>query len=391
MNILIMARDYKPLTGGIAEYTHRLTLELHRSGDRVRVLSQTRPDAEEFDAAVPFPVVRANFSRYGEWGPIALIPRENALMRAYLQSPPDVVICNSLGREAQACRRFCRFHFIPFVLFTYGREITRLQHFIQAHERPRYTHVMGYILRHADAVVTISRYTRDCLLELHVDPGRIALVPPGIDPDDRTPPAGLTRFALPADPAAPVLLTVARLVERKGVDTVLAALPDIVRHAPDLVYVIAGEGPAAEELAAQAQVLGIERHVLFTGRVSEGEKSALLDRANIFIMPNRRLADGDVEGFGIVFLEAGLHGKPVIGGASGGAVDAIDHGVTGLLVQPDAPDALRDAVITLLDAPDLAARMGAAGARRAREEFAWNRSGALLRARLLQLTGTEGE
>ena len=129
--------------------------------------------------------------------------------------------------------------------------------------------------------------------------------------------------------------------------------------------------------------------MVLTGGVTEAEKSALLTRAALFVMPDRQLADGDVEGFGIVFLEANLFAKPVIGGDSGGAVDAIAHGSSGLLVEPDAPDALAAAIITLLEAPDLAARLGRQGAQRAQTEFSWSGSGAALRTCLLELVADQ--
>ncbi len=388
MRILIVARDYKPLTGGIAEYTHQLAHQLHAAGDGVTVLAQTRPASAAHDAACAYAVKRVDFSRLGERGPLALLQRLQLLQRAVERLQPEVVICNVLGREAQAVRLVCRRHGLPYVIFAYGREIVRLRLLTKNGKAARYTRTMNAVLREATCVVAISSYTQAQLLALNVAPAAIHLVRPGIDATEQTPPGTLARLNLPrawSTQATPVILTLARLVERKGIDTVVAALPQVLRRFPTLLYVIAGDGPLATQLADQVRIAGLGEHVVLTGSVTEAEKSALLTRADLFVMPNRQLADGDVEGFGIVFLEANLFARPVIGGDSGGARDAIAHGVSGLLVEPDAPDALAAAIIALLEAPELAARLGQQGADRAQTAFDWSSSGAALRACLLDL------
>lgn len=392
MQILIIARDYKPLTGGIAEYTHQLAHQLHAAGDSVTVLAQIRPASAAQDAACGYAVERVDFSQLGERGPLALLQRLQLLQRAVQRLQPEIVICNVLGREAQAVRLVCRRHALPYVIFAYGREITRLRLLVEQAEAARYTRAMNAVLRDAARVVAISSYTHEQLLALNVAPAAIHLVRPGIDTAGRIPPGTLARLNLPPAweaPATPVILTLARLVERKGIDTVVAALPQVLRRFPTLLYVIAGDGPLAAQLAEQVHAVGLDEHVVLTGGVTEAEKSALLARADLFVMPNRQLDDGDVEGFGIVFLEANLFAKPVIGGDSGGARDAIAHGSSGLLVKPDAPDALAAAIITLLEAPDLAARLGRQGAQRAQTEFNWSDSGAALRTCLLELVANQ--
>jgi phosphatidylinositol alpha-1,6-mannosyltransferase len=160
-----------------------------------------------------------------------------------------------------------------------------------------------------------------------------------------------------------VMLTVARLVPRKGIDVTLRTLALIAAEYPDLVYVVAGEGPMRAELETLAQQLGVEDRVLFLGRV---ENLAVWYHAcDLFVMPNRQMPDGEREGYGIVFAEAGFAGKPVIGGLSGGAVDAIEDGVTGLLVDPTAPTAVAGAIRQLLHDPACAKVMGEAGRERA--------------------------
>jgi phosphatidylinositol alpha-1,6-mannosyltransferase len=231
-------------------------------------------------------------------------------------------------------------------------------------------------LGEADRVVTISRYTEENLVQLGVDQSRIAMIYPGVDleafyPDPAAGRAVRARHRL--SDRQPVLLTVARLIPRKGNDRVIEALPAMLERVPDLVYLIVGTGPGENWLRAYAQEKGVADRVIFAGRVSDEELSAYYNAANVFIMPNRK-EGADVEGFGIVFLEANACGKPVIGGRSGGAVDAVAHGESGYLVDPCSPPDIAEAAIRLLTDPGLAERMGERGRERAQREFSWERT-----------------
>ena len=197
MQILIIARDYKPLTGGIAEYTHQLAHQLHAAGDSVTVLAQIRPASAAQDAACGYAVERVDFSQLGERGPLALLQRLQLLQRAVQRLQPEIVICNVLGREAQAVRLVCRRHALPYVIFAYGREITRLRLLVEQGEAARYTRAMNAVLRDAARVVAISSYTHEQLLALNVAPAAIHLVRPGIDTAGRIPPGTLARLNLP--------------------------------------------------------------------------------------------------------------------------------------------------------------------------------------------------
>src|SRR6185437_14744937 len=110
---------------------------------------------------------------------------------------------------------------------------------------------------------------------------------------------------------------------RKGVDLAIRALSALGPSAADVRYVIAGAGPEEAQLRALADHLGVAERVVFAGAVSDPEKVALMAECSIFVLPTRKV-DGDVEGFGIVFLEAGWHGKPVIGGHNGGVPEAVE-------------------------------------------------------------------
>lgn len=183
-----------------------------------------------------------------------------------------------------------------------------------------------------------------------------------------------------------ILLSVGRLVERKGFDKVIEALPEIAGAVENLVYVIVGEGPDRQRLGQK--ITKSQNHknikikdrennnpkIIFTGEVSEDEKLTWLELCDVFIMPARESRD-DVEGFGIVYLEAGMADKPVVAGKSGGASEAVVDGQTGILIDPERTEEVAGAVIKLLKDGELRKEMGENGRGRAEKYFNWGISG----------------
>jgi len=165
-----------------------------------------------------------------------------------------------------------------------------------------------------------------------------------------------------------VILTVGNLVERKGHDVVLKSLPKVLKEVPNTVYLIVGDGEQKQNLKELVDELGLGEQVIFTGRVPEKELPQYYNACDVFIMPSREIGS-DIEGFGIVFLEAGACSKPVIGGRSGGIIDAVEDGVSGILVDPTNVDEISQTLITLLTDDELARRLGRQGRKRVEEDF----------------------
>jgi phosphatidylinositol alpha-1,6-mannosyltransferase len=145
-----------------------------------------------------------------------------------------------------------------------------------------------------------------------------------------------------------IVLSVGRLIPRKGFDRMLTAFPGILRRHPDAHYLVVGDGPYRADLERIARELEIEHCVTFAGDVPDSELVEHYSLCEIFAMPNREMPNGDTEGFGLVFLEANACGKPVIAGLAGGTADAVTCGVNGLSVDGDSPAAITDAVDRLL-------------------------------------------
>jgi phosphatidylinositol alpha-1,6-mannosyltransferase len=168
-----------------------------------------------------------------------------------------------------------------------------------------------------------------------------------------------------------VLLSVGRLTRRKGHDHVLYALARLKRR--DLAYVVLSDGELESELHAMTRDLGLEDIVKFVGPVDARELPRYYAAADVFVLANRTLADGDVEGFGLVFLEASAAGLPVLAGRSGGVPDAVNEGVSGLLVDGSVGE-IAHALERLVDDPALRRRLGHDGRQWVRERFSWERA-----------------
>ncbi len=166
------------------------------------------------------------------------------------------------------------------------------------------------------------------------------------------------------------MLTIARLDPYKGVDTVLRAVAKLKERLPNIRYDVVGDGGDRKRLHGMADELGLKEHVRFRGLVSEEEKAELLRSADVFVLPNRR-EPGEVEGFGIVFVEAGAFAVPSIAGGDGGTSSALVDGQTGLIVDGSSEHAVMEALSRLLEDRQLAGRMGVAAHKRFWAEFAW--------------------
>ena len=226
-------------------------------------------------------------------------------------------------------------------------------------------------LRRATLVVAPSRDTANHVSsQQHVAHNRIRMIPWALDPEFETLLARTSTNSLPVNfPPGRVILTVGRWLssERyKGMDTLITSLPRLLMKFPDLNLVAVGEGDDREWLEHMAEKNGVRRHIHFYSGISYEELSACYGACELFALPSRG------EGFGLVYLEAMARGKPVIGGAHGGAPEVIDDGTTGYLVQHGDPVQLATSIETLLENPTLAKQMGARGKQRVENEFRFN-------------------
>jgi phosphatidylinositol alpha-1,6-mannosyltransferase len=226
----------------------------------------------------------------------------------------------------------------------------------------------------ADVLTTISRYTRSRVAAAFGPRAALEVLPAGIDTERFRPdPAARTelrgRYRI-GD--APLVVCVSRLVARKGQDTLIRALPLVRQRVPGARLLLVGDGPARDRLQRLAMAAGVDEHVVFAGSVPEAELPAHHAVGDVFALLCRTRGGGlDVEGLGIVLLEAAAAGLPVVAGDSGGAPETVREGRTGHVVDGRDVAAVASAVAGLLSDPDRAQAMGAAGRAWMRQEWTW--------------------
>ncbi|MBU4455556.1 glycosyltransferase family 4 protein [Patescibacteria group bacterium] len=277
----------------------------------------------------------------------------------------------------------------PYSVFLHGMDFTF------ACRTARKKMLAKKILTKAENIICGNSYTAKLVGDFlnNEQSGKITVVNPGIDSHETCLPRcaergrGNTEHACPAARSAAggtriknqynlggkmVLLTVGRLVKRKGFDKVIEAMPKVLKEAPNLIYVILGNGQEITNYKLQITNLSLEKNVIIITDADDEEKNCWYNLCDIFIMPARTIGD-DFEGFGIVYLEANLAGKPVIAGDSGGVRDAVVNGVNGLLVNPENTNEIADAVIKLARDENLRKKLGEQGRDRAVKEFNWEK------------------
>jgi phosphatidyl-myo-inositol dimannoside synthase len=343
---LLVTPDFPPAFGGIQRLMHQLAVHLERFETRVVALGGE--GAAAFDRGEALSIVRAGgHELIGHPGAIAAL-NARALVEA-LRFRPHVVLSGHIY-TSPAALAIKRVLWAPYVQYLYGREVII---------RPRLTRAG---LRGAAAVIAVSSYTRRLALEHGATVERVHRIPPGIDLADGP---SLRRSE------TPTVVTIGRLEQRyKGHDVLIRALPLVRSRVSDARLVVIGNGPMQPVYESLARSLRLDGGVEFVGALDDAGRDGALDRANVFAMTSRLPLDHGGEGFGIVYLEAAAHGLPAVAGNVAGAVDAVVHGETGLLVDPSDHVAVADALTTLLTSPETAERLGRAGAERARE-FAW--------------------
>jgi phosphatidylinositol alpha-1,6-mannosyltransferase len=371
--VLLVTNDFPPRVGGVQQYLWNLVRLL--PPDRVAVIAPNWPGWRRHDAGLAFPVHR--WPSTFLWPTVDLGRRVRSLVREHRAEVvvfghglPLPLLAATVAREG-----------LPYVVMTHGAEVWLAR-------SPGLGAAFRRVCRGARAVTAVSEYTARLLRPSVPADVPLEVVPPGVDAHRFSPRVDGTpvreRLGLAR---APVVMCVSRLVPRKGQDVLIAGMGLVRSLAPEAALLLVGEGPHRPvlERAARAAPPG---SVVFAGQVSDDELPAFYAACDVFAMPCRsRWAGLEVEGFGIVFLEAAAAGKAVVAGRSGGAPEAVADEDTGLLVEGAEPKAVALAVGRLLVDQWVATRMGAAGRVRVERGFTWARQAAGLAGILSRATG----
>ncbi|MFH1996221.1 MAG: glycosyltransferase family 4 protein [Candidatus Omnitrophota bacterium] len=358
------------MTSGIS--TQLFNTWKHLPPEKVVILAPKLEGAEETDLKLPMKVIRRRFSVSNT----SLLARvTKSLLLPFFVYPIvrrygiSRIICGtpvSAGFCGLVMKKFFR---IPYVVYVYGGEIEKYSKF-----KPSLS-LIRCILLNAVAVVANSRYSASEFIDgFKIHEGKFLIVHPGVD-TERFKPGPRPLFLLDryGMKGKKVLVTVARLAERKGHDMVIRALKSIIGKFPEVVYLIVGGGSYREKLESLVKKLELTDNVIFTGVVPDNELPAHYQLSEIYVMPNRETKGAleAIEGFGISFIEAGACGKAVVGGRSGGVEDAVVDGVTGILVDPSSEWEVAESIMRLLRENDLRIKLGENGRKRAEDIFQW--------------------
>ncbi|WP_158287665.1 glycosyltransferase family 4 protein [Falsiroseomonas bella] len=374
---LLVCHTFPPLIGGSAGVYAALA---RHAGGAIAVLTSARdaatgrewPGWRALDAAAPYPIRRLPLVR----PPLAAAAPRNRLLRQVAWGAAALRLALVVAREAQRHRAdavcICDDEtvgwLVPFVrrvlrrralIYCHGDDLVQADAAARAKRRRWFDE--------ADCIIAAGRFPAARLAGAYgVPPARIGVVPNGVDLDRFRP--------LPPDPARRaalglaerrVILAPSRLVPRKGVDRLIAAMPAIRAAHPEAILLVAGDGPQRAELEALAQACGGAESVRFAGAIPAEDMPALYALADFVALPNRA-EPGESDGTPLVFLEANACGRPVIGGRAGGTAEAVTDGRNGLLVDGEDSGAIAAAALRLLDDPAFAARLAAGGLEAAR-------------------------
>ena len=364
---LVVTNDFPPRQGGIQSFVHQLLVR--QPADSVVVYASDHEGSAAFDTAQPFPVLRHPTG--------LLVPTPGARRRvtdALREHDCTAVWFGAaapLGLLAPALRRAGAER---VVATTHGHEAGWAQ-------LPAARSALRRIADGCDVVTYLGAYTRGKLAPAMAGRTDLVQLAPGVDIETFGPsndPSPVRRSHDLGD--RPTIVCVSRLVPRKGQDRLIDALPAVRSAVPDVVLLIVGDGPYRADLTRRAQDAGVADAVVFTGGVPHADLPAHYAAGDVFAMPCRTRRRGlDVEGLGIVFLEASATGLPVVAGDSGGAPDAVRDGETGYVVDGRDVSAVAARLVTLLQDAPLRARLGAAGRAWVERDWQWDAIAARLR------------
>jgi phosphatidylinositol alpha-1,6-mannosyltransferase len=340
-------------------------------GKEIHIVTADVPGAREFDRDHPNTVHRLKLKRVPWLRPESLVMYTKLVLKSATLAATHRFQAIFAGRvlpEGLVAWAIGRLTGRPVLVYAHGEELT-------GWGRGRKFRASCFVLRRADAVLSNSDFTRDTLVDLlGVEPGRIALTYPTVDEARFRPnlPAGDLRDSIGVGADRKLILSVGRIMLRKGFDNVIRALPALVERGIDAHYAVIGIGSHLEHLRNLAREIGVEDRVHLLGHVSYEDLPRWYCAADVFAMPNRDIG-GDTEGFGLVFLEAASAGRPSLAGIAGGTGSAVVDGVTGIRVDGERVDAIAEGLARLLTDRETAEQMGRNGRARVLEYYTHQR------------------
>jgi phosphatidylinositol alpha-1,6-mannosyltransferase len=359
----LITNDLGPRAGGIESFVLGLLERL--DANSVVILTSSQSKSKEFDQEL--------FEKYGA---IVIRDRSKILLPTPRIARKAVQIMNmyqattiwfgAAAPLALLAKRLRKAGATNIVALTHGHEVWWAK-------IPLFKGAITKISKNVDSLTYLGEFTKNAMLPTIKDQSKLVKIAPGIDIDHFTPSSVdkdlIEKYKLQD---RRVIVSVGRLVHRKGQDKLIEAMPQVLKNFPDAVLLLVGEGPIKSMLEKLIRHHGLEHNVIFTGRVKFADLPKYIQLGEIFAMPSRdRFFGLEVEGLGIVYLEASACGVPVIVGKSGGAPDAVLENKTGLIVDGTNPSEIAEAVCKLLNDKELAKQMGRNGRDWVVENWQW--------------------
>lgn len=351
MKALLISEIFPPQHGGSGRWFWEVYSRLSKT-DYVLAVG-TYPGYVEFDETHDLTVERLDLSS-NNWGAISSQGLKYYL-RTFLQLRKlikahrvDQLHCGRCLPEGVMAYIIWLVYRVPYKCFIHGEDV----------ETAALSRELSWMLRKvfskASTLICNSQNSANILLDKwQVPESKVIVLHPGVDATRFVPAPknDITKRSLGWDDKT-VILTVGRLQKRKGQDMIIKALPAIIKQEPNVLYAIIGDGEQRKSLISLADELGVAEHVMFMGEVSDNEMIQSYQQCDIFALPNRTIGN-DIEGFGMVLVEAQACGKPVIAGDSGGTSETMVKGETGFIVDCSTPEPLAKQMIHLLSSPHL--------------------------------------
>ena len=357
--IIITTQCFYPTIGGIEALMTGMAAAMYKSGKDLLVVADGKNDKSD-------KIKTYSIKRFGGWKPIRRIKKARYISQLCKTSNIEAIYADS-WKSIEYLKNIN----VPIFVLAHGTEIqknTESLNFYKIFKQKRIFSSYG----NSKQIIANSNYTKELIkASLKIDADKICVIHPGIDIYEKfIQNYTILKIKKIINNSYPVLLTLARLELRKGHKIVLQALSNLIDKFPNLLYIIAGDGPSKKEIKEYAEKLGISDNIRFLGWITEPEKSVLLKSANLFIM-TPHLDNESVEGFGMSFIDAAFHGLATIGTDSGGITDAIIDGKTGLIARSSDINDITAKVDELLSDPKKRIMLGKAGQKNALEKFQW--------------------
>lgn len=361
--VLLLTEEYPPATGGIQNYLSQLMAKL--SPAHTFVIAQDVADSVAWDKDQKYKIVRVNMRGFfwPRWQ-----PAYRALEKAVNEFQPEVIVCGKALFEGRAALKIWKKYQIPYVVMTYGMEVNT---WLKGGKTRR---DLKNVLTNAERIIVINDLIKKTLIKFlgAEKENKIIKIYPGVGE------MFIEELKKKNHSDVKTIITVCRLVSRKGVDVVIRAMSDVLTIFPQTTYRIVGEGPERSKLEELVGKLGLKKQVVFLGKVADGELWKFLNDADLFVLTPRDEA-GNFEGFGIVYLEAAAAGTCAVASRSGGVPEAVLDGVTGLLCEPDNPKDTAEKIIKLLRDDKLREQFNNDAHKRVVDDFTWDKRAVLFR------------